>query len=68
MTWSDYLLLLEDWVRRADDPEAVVPGDPVGVPTPDELLRARALLAAMERREVALNTERRELAAHAAYS
>ncbi len=51
-TWTQHLDRLEEWVRRADDPEAVPPElSPIGPPEGADLLRARALLSAMSERE-----------------
>ncbi len=58
-TWSEHLDRLEEWLRRAEDPEALPPvADPVGVPAGEDLLRARSLLLAMADREVDLRRER----------
>ncbi len=61
-TWTEHLDQLEEWVRRAADPGALPPAaDPAGVPSPTELLRARALLAAMADREIDLRRQRDEV-------
>ena len=61
-TWTQHLDRLEEWVRRVDDPEALPPATaPVGVPEGAELLRAKALLAAMTQRETELRRQQEGL-------